>query len=304
MPPLSFYNNHMAKTQAISSHDALLSSQETPMMDPVFKEILAQTSTTPTNRPSVIFKLRNAPNGKVHIDGIDDVLDPETGVMRRIRLIRGISEIWMDKQEKLDKSFIDKNRISLTFIQGALICDQVKDEAIIKAARLMNSFEGNPNRIPGKKRAFYEWNPAAQEKEAFEKEVLENEAVQLAMNMPFEKVKKHGLYLGISFTDEMGQTRTENGIRTLYAREAKRDPKRFKETMDGKEVELNYLIRRAILESKIDLGGNTGIIKWAVGGQICRLPHGRQPVEYLIEFAMLPTKDSELFVERLQTSAN
>jgi hypothetical protein len=235
------------------------------------------------------------------LDGIDDVFDPDTKTMRRIRLIRGATTIWMDEQEKMDKAFLDKNRISITFVAGNLICDELKDSLIIKAARLFNANEDNPNRIPGKKRSFYEWNASAEEKAAFEKELLEAKVVQMAMNQPLEKMKKHALYLRLPITNEMGQIRGEDGIRALYLRAAKADPKKFKDTMDSKEVELSYLIRRAIIDAKLEVS-TTGI-KWSAGQSICRLPHGREAVDYLIEFAMLPTDESKSFVERLEKMA-
>src|ERR1700677_3973440 len=260
-------------SKAISSSDALLATQDEKKVDPVFKEIMAKMSPTQINRPMIIFKLRNAPNGKVHLDGIDDVFDPETKRMRRIRLIRGATTIWMDEQ----------------------------DEMIVKAARLMNANEGNPNRIPGKKRSFYEWDASAEEREAFEKELLEAKVVQLAMEQPFEKMKKHALYLNLPITNEMGQIRGEDGIRALYLRAAKADPKKFKESLDSKEVEYKYLIRRAIVDAKISV--STTEIKYPTGQLICRLPHGRESVDYLVEFAMLPTDESKSFVERLEKMA-
>jgi hypothetical protein len=288
-------------SKAISSSDALLETQDEKRVDPVFKEIMAKMSPTPANRPMIIFKLRNAPNGKVHLDGIDDVFDPETKRMRRIRLIRGATTIWMDEQEKMDKEFLQKNRISITFVAGNLICDELKDEMIVKAARLMNANEGNRNRIPGKKRSFYEWDASAEEREAFEKELLEAKVVQLAMEQPFEKMKKHALYLNLPITNEMGQIRGEDGIRALYLRAAKADPEKFKESLDSKEVEYKYLIRRAIVDAKISV--STTEIKYPTGQLICRLPHGRESVDYLVEFAMLPTEESKSFVERLEKMA-
>ena len=285
-------------SKAISQSDAFLATIDEPKMDPVFKEIMAKASPTEINRPMVIFKLRNPPNGKVHLDGIDDVFDPETKRMRRIRLIRGATTIWMDEQEKMDKDYLQKNRISITFVAGNLICDELKDVLIIKAARLFNANEDNPNRIPGKKRSFYEWNASAEEKAAFEKELIEAKVVTMAMEQPFEKMKKHAIYLNLPITNEMGQIRGEDGIRALYVRAAKADPKGFKESFDSKEVEIKYLIRRAIIDGKIEVSGSN--LKWPTGGNICRLPHGREAVDYLVEFALLPTDESKSFVERLE----
>lgn len=289
----------MAKS--ISQSDSLLATLPEKKLDPVFQEIKAKFSLTPAGRKTIIFKLRNPPNGKVHLDGIDDVYDPETKTMRRIRLLRGVSEIWQDKQEKIDPKYVDKNRISLTFVQGGLVCDETKDAHIIKAARLMNYNEQNEFRLPGKKRAFYEWNPAEQEKEAFAKELFEMEVVELAMSQSMDKMKKHALFLNVNITDEMGDIRSEQGIKVLYVRKAKEDPKKFKDTLDSPEVEIKYVLRRAIIDGKLDI--STTSIKWAKGGQICKLPHGREALDYLVEFALLPQEESKDFLDRLQKSA-
>lgn len=275
-------------------------NQKDDSVQKAFDDIIKQQSAVPSGLQSVIFKLKNPPNGKVHLDGIDDVFDPETKGMRRMRLLRGVPMLWQDQQEKIDKDYINKNRISITFIQGGIILDPVRDATIISFCRKSNCFAGNQHRIPGKKREFYEWSPAEQERVAFEKDMLEQEVWELAMEQPIEKVRKHGLFLGISFNDEMGMPRTEKGIRTLYNREARRDPKRFKDTLDSKEVEISFLIKKAIIDAKIDISGKHGSIHWANGPLICKLPHGRQASEYLVDFAMLPTDEAKDFLERLQ----
>jgi hypothetical protein len=291
-------------SKVITQSDALLASQEEKSVEKAFAEIAYQQNPTPSGQPSVIFRLRNPPNGKVHLDGIDDVFDSDKKIMRRMRLLRGISEIWQDKQDeaKISESYINKNRISITFIQGSIILDPLKDASIIEFIRRSNCLESNPHRLPGKKRSIYEWNPAEQERVAFEKEILEMEVIKLAMEQPLEKMRKHAVYLRISFNDEMGVPRSEQGIRVLYLREAKRDPANFKKTLGSKEVEISFLVKRAIIEAKIDIAGKNGSIYWPNGPLICKLPHGRQADEYLVDFAMLPTEESKEFLDRLQKS--
>jgi hypothetical protein len=255
------------------------------------------------NSGKVILKLvdGNTRNGKLYLDGIDDVINPETGKKERIRLIRGEDEIWQKKQKDLDKDYINKNRISLVFIKGVCILEPT-DQAAIKFSELSNCFVGNPKKIAGKKHMFFKWDPAAQEKAAFEKEMFEYEIVQLAMSQPIEKVRKHLVFLGgVSLNDEYGQPRSDEGIRALYLRRAKEIPKRFKDTIDSKEVEVSYLIRKAITDSKIDTAGSGGRIRWAQGGgDICMLPKGRSAYEYLLEFALLPTDEAKTFLKHLQ----
>jgi hypothetical protein len=271
-----------------------------------FEQIHLQGSDQPApSSGRVILKLvdGNTRNGKLYLDGIDDVINPETKKKERIRLIKGEDEIWQKKQKDLDKEYVNKNRRSLEFVKGVCIIEPT-DTAAISWYKISNCFVGNPNAITGKKHRFFEWNPAAQEAAALEKEMFEYEVMQIAMSQPIDKVKKHLVFLGgVSLYDEYGNPRSEQGIRTLYLRRAKEIPKRFKETIDSKEVEVSYLIRTAIADAKIDLGGAGGRVKWANGGgDICILPRGRAGHEYLTEFALLPTDDSKLFLEQLQKS--
>lgn len=256
-----------------------------------------------SNSGRVILKLKdgNTRNGKLYLDGIDDVINPETGKKERIRLIKGENEIWLKKQKDLDKEYVSRNRRSLEFVKGVCILEPT-DTAAITFSELSNCFESNPHKIPGKKHMFFKWDPAAQEKAALEKEMFEYEVMQLAMSQPIEKVKKHLVFLGgASLNDEYGNPRSEQGIRTLYLRRAREIPKRFKETLESKEVEVSYLINRAITDAKIDTGGAGGRIRWANGGgEICILPRGRNANEYLLELALLPNEEGKTFLEHLQ----
>ena len=275
-------------------------------LDPTAQDIM-QAVNNGTHVPAektqsgrVIFKLVNKKNGRYWLDGIADVVNPDTGKVERARLLTGVDTIWQKQQDKIDKEYINKNRRSLLFEDGVCIL-KPEDETAIEFIRLNNGFIEKKDRKSGSKHDYYEWNPARQEAEAFEKELLEQEVMELAMSQTFENVKKHASFLGgISFVDELGEARTEKGIRVLYVREARRNPKRFKDTLNSKEVEVAFLIKRAILDSKIDLGGNTGSVKWANGGFICKLPAGRQPQEYLTELALLPNEEGKQFLKNLQ----
>lgn len=247
----------------------------------------------------VIFKLQGSNRRSVYVDGIADVHNPKTGKVERMRLLRGVPEIWMKEQKDVAKDYLDKNRVSLHFRNGSCILDAKKDANQIEFARLTNGFLGNPNRIAGAKIEYYEWNPAEQEKEALALEMLQNEVVGIAMALPYDKVKKHANFLGgISFIDEMGEPRSEAGVRTLYIRRAKQDPKRFKATLDSKEVEISYLIKRAIVDTKIET--LKGRVNWANGGLICPIPSGKDTASHLLDFSLLGTEESKQFLERLQ----
>jgi hypothetical protein len=292
----------MARTKGATLEHSNLSNNGDAVVMPNFPESIAYNkSDKALIGKRVIFKLISNASRSVWLDGIQDVINPETKKKERMRLIRGVEKIWMKDQKDLDKEYILKNRISLHFVNSVCILDSIKDATSIEFARLMNSFIENPNKLPGQKRMFFEWNPAEQEKEALEIEELENEVVQLAMSQPYDKLKRHAAFLGgISFLDEMGEPRTEKGIRTLYIRRAKQDPKRFKATLDSKEVEISWLIKRSIQENKIDIS-QKGRISWAGGGGlITPIPAGRQPAEFLLEFATLSGEENKQFLEILQ----
>jgi hypothetical protein len=73
--------------------------------------------------------------------------------------------------------------------------------------------------------------------------------------------------------------------------------------MDSKEVEVAYLIREAMVNSKIDTQRQHGKAYWANGGLICPIPNGRKPIEYLTELALMPNDEGKQFLERLQQQA-
>jgi hypothetical protein len=236
----------------------------------------------------VIFKLVNTKKkGRVHIDGIDDVVNPKTGKLERIWLLGGgVQSIWQsDLTETLkDKDFVRQNRRSLTF-EGKVLRIPSWDTPALEFARACRHNIDNPKRRTGSKTEFFEYNPAKQQEEALKKELLE-------MDMAF----------GISFVDELGQAKTDDGIRRELMLIAKRDPKRFEKAIGSKEVDIAFLVKKAILDAKIDLGNGNAI--WSGnGGFIAKIPAARKPLEYLIELAMTNSDEGRAFLEQLNTFA-
>lgn len=283
--------------------------QGEPTVAPVIAEMTRkEIQSTPIvegtkKREYIIFKLvDNSKKGRVWIDGIDDVVNPKTGKVERIRLLRGIASIWQSEQEKITESYASRNRLSLRFEDRVMRLDSVIDSSMLEFARHCRHFIENPNMKTGSKVEFFEWNPKRQEELALKREMLEIEVVQLAVQQTPDKMRKHAQFLGIgsAFVDELGEPRTNEGVMVYYVREARRDPERFKQTLNSKEVEISYLVRRAVLDAKIDLGGESGRVSWAKGGSICVVPRGRNSTEYLIEYALMPNEEGKLFLEQLQ----
>lgn len=253
----------------------------------------------------VIFKLvNNKRNGGTYIHGVDDVVNPATGKVERIRLLSGISTIWLSEQVKqgVTKEYAEQNQRSLVFPRGTKILQiSEADSAAIEFARMCRHNVKSKNYKTGSKFEFFEYDPAAQQRAALEREEFEIEMAIEAKQQPVEYMRKHAVYLGIRMFDEFGIPKTDEGVRREYVVAAKRNPKLFKETLQSRSVELNFKITRAVNEGKIDLGAVHGAAVWsATQAQICRIPSGQQPIQYLLELAMTNTDEGRTFAKDLE----
>lgn len=251
-----------------------------------------------------IFKLVNTKKkGRMYIDGIDDdILNPNTGKRERIWLLSGSSSIWSsDLVEQLkDKDYVRNNRRSLQF-EGGILRVPAWDERALEFIRNCRHLIDNPNRRTGSKFEFFEYNPAKQQAEALKREMLEIDMAIAAKEMPIDRARKMASFFGIVFYDELGQPKTDDGIRRELMLFAKKDPKRFESALDSKEVEISYLVKRAILDAKIDTGGADGNAKWASGGFIAKVPTSQKKDvhKYLVELAMTNSAEGKEFMEQL-----
>ncbi len=252
------------------------------------------------NAEYVIFKLVDTKKrGRVHVDNINDTINPETGKVERMRVLLGVESIWLKDQKDITEDYAKQNRPIMIF-EDRYMRVPGYNKSVIKFLQLNNNCVDQPKRRPGGKHEYFEWNPARQEKAALEKELEEIKVMQTAMELPMEKVMKHAAFLGVSFVDELGERRTDQGIRTHYIMAAKKNPTRFTQTLGSKQVEVSWMVRRAILDSKIDLGRQQGAAHFSAGGFICHIPAARNATEYLIELALTNSDDGKAFLEKLQ----
>jgi hypothetical protein len=265
----------------------------------------AQMDAPPIEEKFIVFKLvDNTKDGGVHLPNEDDVVNPATKKVERIRLLSGIDTIWMKEQKDLTPDFIRSNRRTLSFHRGAKILRiPESDKAALDFLTHCNFNIGNAKRKTGSRYEFFEYNPAKQQEEALKKEMLEIEMSIQASKEPVESMRKHANYLGIQAFDEFGIPKGDDGIRREYIITAKRNPERFRKSLGSKEVEVSYLIKKAISENLIDLGGHSGNINWAAGGYIARVPVGRNTHEYLVELALNTSEDGKRFLSQLQDVA-
>jgi hypothetical protein len=286
-----------------TKQDVEIASKEIERLNIAEQQVsdIAQLDRVEKDSEFVIFKLVDTNRkGRVYIDGIADVKNPETGLVERARLIVGVPSIWQKDQEKLDPIFVRQNRVSLEFI--GKVCRIYKWETTkLLFARLNPNNIESPSAKSGSRLEYFEYNPKKQQEEALKKQMAKIEMVIKAKDMPADKMKKMVVFFGIQLYDELGRMKTEDGLRAELMLKADSDPKTFAKHIDSKEVEISYLVRMAILDSKIDLGGNTGNAAWSgSGGQIGKVPINRKPLEYLTELAMTNSADGRQFLEQLK----
>lgn len=259
-----------------------------------------------TEATSRIFRLSNDKRkGTVILNMEEDVIDPETNKIRRMRLLRGAQTLWFDEQPPtvFPKSYVDTNLETLTFDKGDCVIS-IHDPLKIKAAELTFRNVANRKKYGARAKAkdiyFYEWNPTEISKQAAEEDDRIMKAMQLAYTVPIEEVIPHAKYLNIPFEDEMGVPLEPDALRTAYARYAKSNATKFLNSIHSPIVKTAFLIKKAIDTGLIDLGKQRGAAYWTDGGFITALPEGRDAVEYLIEFAQVYGEAGAAFASQLR----
>lgn len=257
-------------------------------------------ATTPTEKWH-IFKLVKSRSGGYSIDGIDDVINPKTGRLERIHLITGANSIWSSELTELlkDKDYTDRNRRSLRFEAGVMRVPDW-DKLALEFISVCRHFIDNPSRRSGSKHEFFEYNPQKQAEAALKKELLELDMALAVKDMKEEQVRKLASFFGVAFVDDLGQAKTADGIRRELMLVAKRNPVEFEKHLQSKEVEVQYLVKKAILDARIDLGGVGGNVTWATGGYIAKLPAGTPALKYLTDLALTNSAEGRQFLEQLQ----
>jgi hypothetical protein len=257
----------------------------------------------PKDKEWYIFKLvDNSKSGGVYIPNIDDVWNPKTGKVERIRLLSGVHTIWQSEQKELTADYVKMNMRSIEFPRGVKIRRvAAHDATMLEFMRLSNSNIGNPKRVKTSKFEFFEYDFAAAEKDAFEREDFELEMALLAKKEGAAAMKKHAAFLGIRLINELGEPKTEEGIRREYVMYAKRNPEYFNKTRNTPQIEISWQVKKAISETLIDIGTEKGKVFWSNGGgMICAIPQGENPETYLTDLAMTNSEEGIKFKEQLK----
>jgi hypothetical protein len=288
------------------------SSTETPTLNELvgsnsgsFSSVI-ETDNIP-QRQYVVFRLVRKKQRRLWLDGIcDNCYNPKTKETERAYLIRGTKSIWQsdltDLIKDMDKpnSYISKNRIGLLFEDG--ICRiPITEKNQLEFARVNTNNVGK-NRNGAGKYSFYEYDAQSEQALRLEKQMHRIKMITKANEMPEDKVKKVAVFMGISLVDELGYPKTPDGIRSELMIKADLQPEAFERLVDSKEVEVSWMVRKAILDAKIDLTAQQGTALWAGGkGFIGKVPSNRKAYEYLTELAMTNSDEGRQFLEQLKT---
>lgn len=260
----------------------------------------------PTGKDWYIFKLvDNSKKGGVRLSNVDDVMNPKTKKVERVRLLAGVDSIWIKDQKDLAKDYEKQNWVELRFFRGQkMMRIAATNHTALEFVRVTNSNVGNPLRVKGSRHEFYEYDSAVAESEAFERENFELEMAILAKQADVEPMKKHAAFLGIRMVNDIGEPKSPDGIRREYVMSAKRNPDYFKQTLNTEQIEISWLVRKSISESLIDTGREMGKLFWANGGGMIGVyPQSETPQNYLTNLAMTNSEEGKRFKEQLKQVA-
>jgi hypothetical protein len=294
----------MARLKAVGLAEANFSQQgelRQSRQQEEASQALNDAPVSPTGTTYKIFKLSDTKkNGKYHMEGIDDVWNEKKGRMERIRLLRGYPSIWVEDQKGLEKSFVEQNRRSLIFDRRVLRIADYDMEAL-EFLSLCNANLDNPNKKGTRKITFFQWNPQRTAELERAKRVAKVEAIKYASLAGDEEMRKHCNFLGIRFVDELGMPKSLEALRNDYELYAEAQPNKFMQSAGSKEVEIAFIVKKALIDNKIDTTTKRGSAYWSNnGGFICKIPADKKPQNYLVEFAMFSQDDSRAFLEQLK----
>lgn len=266
-------------------------------------DLVSQRDSELQREKVVVFKLVNSNRkGGVYLPHICDTIHPETKKIERMRLLNGISSPWLKDQKDVTPEYAKLNARSIKFPRGIrLIQIPEMDEAAVTFLRNHSSNTATKYQASTTAFDFFEYDPAAMEKARLEKETLAIDMAIAASQQPADKMIKHAAYLGLRFFDDYGIKITETGIRSQYQRYAHNYPEQFKKSLDSRPVEVNWMVRKAITETLLDINREPGKVYWANnGGFICSIPNGENPQKFLTDLALTPTQEGQRFLEDLQ----
>lgn len=228
------------------------------------------------------------------------------GQRRMLRYYDGCTSIFQDKQPK-DKETIDQliaqtNKNKYNFLEGKFGC--YGDERMLLL--YMNICSWNGDSLFKTKSSDTIFVPVNADKVATA-ESLKLDNIELALGYAREaklnKMLIHANYLGIPVLDyDSGNELSEKEIRTLYRKEASRNPENFIETYGNTSIEIKYYIDKALEKGIINTQFNPNKATWKSSNtaicDISGLKSHEAIAQRLFEFSQ--SEEGEEFVIQLK----
>lgn len=301
-------------TQRVANSANELAAQEKVQIDNLDKIQIPTDLLPETKKPdgvyNVIFKLVKKKRGRLHLDNFSDpVPNPDNdNIPERMCLLAGATDVWESKCENIlkDKNRYDRARrgMDIIFLDG--VCRVRSTDVLrLKFLRLHPKNVGD-RRTGSISSDFYEYSPAREQEDRLKKQMMKVQMVLKAGEMDCTQNgygRKIASFLGIKMVDEdLGIPKEPEAIKTELVLKADSDPVTFQRYIDSREVEVQWMVRKAISDVRIDLGGATGNVTWANGkGFIAKIPSTRKALEYLTELALTNSDEGRKFLEQLKT---
>jgi hypothetical protein len=251
------------------------------------------TSTSNFNRPPYpeTYMVKNS----------DIIFDQETGMERNIRYLEGVGTIFEDEQEHLS-DFKKRQRPDIKFINGVLVVPANRT-SLVKFLTISNMNEGNKNTIAGTRHIYRLLDFEAQEEQAINKAETRMDAMKLAMSAPVENMIPHAQFLGVRFKNQYNEERGEKAIRVDYLDYADNSPESFIKSYNNPLVKVEYIIRKGVNVSLIDLDSSKGQAIWGDSKKfIVQIPDNVDSIKFLSEFCL--TEKGKDFYAQLKTMAD
>ena len=235
------------------------------------------------------------------IKNTDVIFDQETGMERNIRYLEGVGTIFEDEQEHLS-DFKKRQRPDIKFINGTLVVPSNRT-SLVKFLTISNMNEGNKNTIAGTRHVYRLLDFEAQEEQAISKAETRMDAMKLAMSAPIENMIPHAQFLGVRFKNQYGDDRGDKAIRVDYLDFADKNPEAFIKSYNNPLVKVEYIIRKGVNVSLIDLDSSKGQAIWGDSKKfIVQIPDNQNAIKFLSEFCL--TEKGKDFYAQLKTMAD
>lgn len=223
---------------------------------------------------------------KHSISNTEVVNDPDTGLPRMMRLLKGVKTVWMDEQN-VDEKFANGMAPDLIFVDGYLRVPAT-DKLTFAFLMMKECCLNNKNRRPGSKVRYKFLEPSKEEEARLKLEEKRKEAMEYAAKEKKDEMLYHASYLHIDMVSEAGGTLSEPGIRAAYMKFAYEYPDEFLASAGSEELKYSYVINDLVSRGLIIIDMASMSAVWDTGKKICVLPARSNPTEYLSQFALLP----------------